>query len=194
MINNRSRFEIDNLNRKLIHIISSFVIILFPYFLNIWQIITISVLFSFIFLISKIKGFLPIINRVKRVSWGEIFYPLGVMISAILFLPQNDIKAFQFGVLILGLSDAMANIIGDMFGSIKVEFPWSKKSLEGSLAFFITSLVLFAIFTSSSFFLGNIFLILLASFLLTVSEFFLFFGVDNLILPSLAAYLFLYIS
>jgi dolichol kinase len=190
----KNRFEIDNLNRKLIHIVSAFIIISFPYFLDVWQIASLSVLFSFIFLISKIKGFLPIINRVKRVSWGEVFYPLGVMISALLFLPQGEVRAFQFGVLVLGLSDAMANIIGDMFGSIKIEFPWSKKSLEGSLAFFATSLILFLLFFGFSSFTGGLFSILVASLLLTLAEFSLFFGIDNLVLPSFAAYLFVYIS
>lgn len=186
------KIKIDNLNRKIIHIISAFLICLFPYFLSLWQIIALSLLFFGIFLLAKILGLLPIINKVKRVSFGEIFYPIGVMISAFVFLPQGEIRAFQFGILVLGLSDAFANIFGDLFGVHKIELPWSKKSLEGSLAFFLSTLVIIVIF-NNNFDILNLSVYFSISLILTIIELLLFFGLDNLALPVISSYLFLLI-
>ncbi len=176
--------QIDNLKRKIIHLTSAFIICLFPYFFNLRLIITICLVFSLIFLLARYYNFLYIINKVKRYSWGEVFYPLGIALSAIIFLPDN-VLAFQFGVLVLGVSDFLANIIGDLFGKHRVEFLKGAKSLEGSLAFTLSTLILFSLFGQSS-----SWLILPFSFLLAVVEFILFFGLDNLCLPALAAYLF----
>ena len=176
--------KIDNLKRKLIHLLSAFIICLFPYIFSLRGIIIISLVFAFIFTLARFYNFLPIITKVSRYSWGEVFYPLGVAISAIIFLPDH-ILAFQFGILVLGLSDFLANIVGDLFGQHRIELLRGAKSLEGSLAFTLSTLALFSIFGQ-----GSSWLILPFSFLLAAVEFSLFLGLDNLLLPSLAAYLF----
>lgn len=184
--------RIDNLNRKIIHAVSALIICLFPYFLRLWQIVFISLFFAFIFFISRRFKFLPIINRVKRSGWGVVYYPLGVMISALVFLPQGEILAFQFGILVLGFSDAMANILGDLYGRHRIDFYWGKKSLEGSFFFFLTTLLILLIFAKFNF--SNIAAYLGLSLALTIVEFSLFFGLDNLFLPFISSYLFLIIS
>ena len=141
-----------------------------------------------LFILARFFDFLPIINKVKRISLGEVFYPLGVMIVAIYFLPEN-IKAFQFGILVLGFSDSLANIFGDLFGTYKFKIAAGSKSLEGSLVFFITTIFLLILFNGVNG-LGHLNLYLLVALILTSIEFFLFFGLDNLVLPILAAYLF----
>lgn len=180
--------KVDNLSRKIIHSLSGLAIFFFPYFFTVKQIIFLSLLFGAIFVFGRLFNFLGIINKVKRASWGEVFYPLGVMISALIFLPGN-IAAFQFGVLVLGFSDALANIIGSLFGKHKVKLKFGSKSLEGSMAFFLSIFLLLIVFnfTSSSFDLYAYFLIASS---LTVMEFILFFGLDNLFLPVVGAYLF----
>lgn len=178
--------RVDNLNRKIIHIISAIIIFFFPYFLNLEQIIFISLLFALIFSLASVYNILPIINRVKRTSFGDIFYPLGIMISAIIFLPEN-IMFFQFGVLVLGFSDALANIVGDFFGTHRFKSRLGTKSLEGSLAFFISTLLLIIIF-QGPFFVSNFLIYLLIAIILTLIEFFFFLGLDNLFLPVLASY------
>ncbi len=180
--------KVDNFNRKIIHILSAIIIIFFPYFFSLRQIIFICLFFSFFFIVARIFGFLKIINKVNRVSWGEILYPLGVMLSAIFFLPDR-ISAFQFGILILGVSDALANIFGGLFGSYKVKIFGGIKSLEGSLVFFVSVFILLIILggTYNYYILGHY---LMVALILTIIEFALFFGLDNLFLPVLASYLF----
>lgn len=184
----RLQKKVDNFNRKLIHIASAIIIVFFPYFFSLNQIIFISLLFALLFVLARVFGFLRIINGVERSTWGEIFYPLGVMITAILFLP-NNIPAFQFGVLVLGVSDALANIFGGLFGSFKFRAIGGIKSIEGSFVFFCSTFILVVLFQGGY---DNNFLphYLIVSAILTVVEFVLFFGLDNLFLPVLGAYLF----
>lgn len=182
--------NIDNLNRKIIHALSAILICFFPYFFSISQIVFISFLFSFIFLLSKYFDFLPVI-KVKRVGLGEVFYPLGVMISALVFLPQGEVLAFQFGILVLGISDALANIFGDLYGFHKIDFYWSKKSLEGSLSFFVSTLLILIFVNFFNFSFSSFITYFILSIVLTFLEFLLFFGLDNLVLPLLSSYLFL---
>ncbi|MDD3711635.1 MAG: hypothetical protein PHP37_03495 [Patescibacteria group bacterium] len=186
--------KVDNFNRKIIHILSAVIIIFFPYFFSLQQIIMISLFFSFLFALArifamfKIFNLFKIINKVNRISWGEIFYPLGVMLSAIFFLPDR-VLSFQFGILVLGLSDALANIFGSLFGSFRIKVFGGVKSLEGSLVFFLTTFILLLLLNGCC---GGplIFSYLLITLILTIIEFSLFFGLDNLFLPILASYLF----
>lgn len=185
---NISKNKIDNFDRKIIHVLSAIIICFFPYIFSLNQIIFISLLFVLIFSIARFFKFLPIINRVKRLSWGEVFYPLGVMLVAIFFLPEG-LRAFQFGVLVLGFSDSLANIFGDLFGVHRIKLLGGAKSLEGSLVFLLTTFFLLIIFHNNMDFysINSYFIIALG---LTLVEFALFFGLDNFVLPSLAAYLF----
>jgi len=173
--------RVDNLNRKAIHALSAVIICFFPYFFTIKQIVFIS-------LLSRYFNFLPII-KVKRIGLGEVFYPLGVLISALAFLPQGEVLAFQFGILVLGISDAMANVLGDLYGVHRIDFYWSKKSLEGSFFFFLSTFLILLNF--ANFDISNIFIYFILSLVLTFLEFLLFFGLDNLVLPLLSSYLFL---
>jgi len=180
--------KVDNLVRKIVHSLSGIAIFFFPYFFSVKQIVFLSLLFTVIFILGRFFNFLGIINKVKRLSWGEVFYPLGILISTLIFLP-NNVPAFQFGVLVLGFSDALANIIGSLWGEHKVKLMGGTKSLEGSVAFFLSIFLLLIIFNfnQSDFNLWYYFLVASG---LSISEFALFFGLDNLFLPAFAAYLF----
>ncbi|MFA5644383.1 MAG: hypothetical protein WC928_02535 [Patescibacteria group bacterium] len=180
--------KVDNFSRKIIHILSAIIILFFPYFLSLELIIFVCLLFSFLFALARFFDFLPIINKVRRLSLGEVFYPLGIMISAIFFLP-DDILAFQFGVLVLGFSDALANIFGGLFGTYKIKIFGGAKSLEGSLVFLLTTIIL-SIFFKGDFALLNFDKYFIVALILTLLEFSLFFGLDNLFLPFISAYLF----
>lgn len=180
--------KVDNLVRKIVHSLSGIAIFFFPYFFSVKQIVFLSLLFTVIFILGRFFNFLGIINKVKRLSWGEVFYPLGILIATLIFLP-NNIAAFQFGVLVLGFSDALANIVGSLWGEHKVKVLGGTKSLEGSVAFFLSIFLLLIIFNfnQSDFNLWYYFLVASG---LSIMEFALFFGLDNLFLPTVAAYLF----
>ncbi|GAH50973.1 unnamed protein product, partial [marine sediment metagenome] len=74
---------------------------------------------------------------------GPFFYCLSITSLVFIFAlvaPQN----FYFpiaGVLIMIISDTLASIIGKRWGKISISLPWtnSRRTLEGSLTFFMTA-------------------------------------------------------
>ncbi len=84
----------------------------------------------------------------------------------------------------LGFSDALASLVGSRFGKHHFLIINNKKTFEGSTAFFFTTILIL-------FFLG-IFgtLGVILSLLLTLFEAVLVFGLDNLVVPVIAALLF----
>jgi phytol kinase len=93
--------------------------------------------------------------------------------------------AFQFGVLVMGISDAFAGSIGERYGKKKFSFLGLTKSIEGSITFFIITLVIITIFRGSI----DVNAIIITIFL-TVAECLGVYGSDNLILPILGACLY----
>jgi dolichol kinase len=81
---------------------------------------------------------LPLLKEEEYKKINDAWYFLaGIFFSWFIL----DLKYFQIILLILTLADPCASIIGYYFGKIKLK---SNKTLEGSLAFFITSsLILF---------------------------------------------------
>lgn len=142
--------------------------------------------FALAMLYSHKKKLLSSVHDVNRKTYGEIFLPLGEAITALLFLPHS-IPAFQFGVLVLGFSDASASFIGEKYGHHPFTLFNNKKSIEGSAAFFIVTLLI------TLFFLPTVGLhLLFIPLLLTLVEAMLSFGLDNLIIPVFGSLLFSY--
>lgn len=169
--------------RKVAHIGAALIACATPYFLSREEIILLSILFTAVLLSTRPTKFFSSIQAINRDSLGELFLPLGVIICAWFFLPDN-VKSFQFGVLIMGISDGLAGLIGEKFGKHYFNFVRSRKSIEGTCVFFITSFIL-----TSMFFPVFDYRVVLIPLILVVVEFFLEYGLDNLVLPVVAAYL-----
>jgi dolichol kinase len=169
------------LTRKIAHFGAALIAFLSPFFLNLREIILISIIFAIVLFLTRRTSFFSSIHGVKRNTLGEVFLPIGVLLCALFFLPQ-DIKSFQFGILIMGVSDGLAGLIGEGFGKHYFKLFNSRKSIEGTCIFFITSLALTYLFVS-----GFDYRILVVSLFLTIVEFFLEYGLDNLALPILGA-------
>jgi dolichol kinase len=172
-------------SRKLVHIASSLIVFAMPFFLIKNEIIAIALFFAVLLFIARRKNIFSSVHSVTRKTLGEVFLPLGVAISAFFFLPKQ-ILAFQFGILIMGISDAFASIIGEKFGRHIVKIFGHKKSFEGSFVFLVASIII------GMFFLGFDYWIIFLSIILTIIELFLVLGLDNLILPTAAALLFIF--
>jgi len=147
------------------------------------------------------------VHSIERKTLGELYFPIGVALSAFIFLPasaptlvsgQANIVLFQFGVLVMGFADTTAAIIGVHYGKHKFTFVdprakifgagASKKSVEGSSAFFVTTFLILLFFNFFSIEIklsGFLVLPIVLSFL----ELILSFGLDNLILPVVASFL-----
>ena len=134
-----------------------------PIFLTKYEIVTVGIFFALLFVFTIKLKVLPSIHSVNRKTYGEIFLPLGVVVCALTFLPEKVIN-FQYGILIMGISDALASLWGERYGRHIFMVMGHKKSIEGSLMFFISSVIV------SSVFLHRIDLgIVMVSFILALS-------------------------
>lgn len=130
-------------SRKMAHVSSALVTVVMPYFLGRWEVVGLALFFALFLLVTRLAGFFQSIHKVERRTLGEIYFPLGVAATGYFFLP-NDLRAYQFGMLVLGLSDAVGGLIGYVLGNRKTKL-FGDKSAEGTAAFFLCTLAVFFI-------------------------------------------------
>lgn len=172
-----------NVTRRVTHVGAALIAAISPLFLNQLTIVITCLFFAGLVFVGRKTTFLSSIHDVERKSFGDIFLPLGEALSAIVFLPHS-VAAFQFGVLVMGISDALAGLIGEKYGKHKIRFVGSTKSVEGSAVFFICTLILTLFFAP----VFSYQLIIIPA-ILTIVEFLAIYGLDNLVLPILGAFL-----
>lgn len=179
------------ISRKVIHVVTGLATLFTPYLLTGRQLLAVGFVIAVFMYCSGKRNILASIHDVSRKSWGAIFFPLGVGISGFLFFPDN-IRAFQYGVLILSLSDAAASIVGENMKSHAISIMGNKKSAEGALAFFIATLFITGTFPMTSHTDFSLADLLITTGQITAIEFILFFGLDNLVLPILSPMVFMF--
>ncbi|MDB4940384.1 MAG: vte5 [Candidatus Doudnabacteria bacterium] len=173
-------------SRKTTHVISGICVLIAPNFIDKNQILTLAALFAVLSVVSKYLAFFPSIQNVGRKTLGEIYFPIGVGIAAYLFLPK-DLTAFQFGILVLTVSDTLAAVVGKAYGKHKL---FNGKSIEGTAAFFLSTLIIFTFFIAiNSIAIIPLWVGLLIALIMCLAELAFGAGLDNLILPALSAYL-----
>jgi dolichol kinase len=145
--------------RKAVHLSAGLAILSSPfYFWHFWPTIIAGTLTLFVFFSSKdskVKQFKDLYDAISEEQeeslkraflQGPFFYCLSITSLVFIFglvAPEN----FYFpiaGVLIMIISDTLASVIGKRWGKIHIKLPWtnSNRTLEGSLTFFITALIL----------------------------------------------------
>jgi len=170
--------------RRVIHIGTSAVVGVSAFFVTREELILVSLLFIGILCVGRIYNLFSAIHAVERYSFGDIYLPLGVAVTAFIFLPHN-LHAFQFGIFIMGFSDAIGGFIGERYGKHFFTIMGNKKTIEGSMVFFLTSVIVTCIFYPV---LG--YQVLLFPLILVFVEAISIYGLDNLVLPIVAAFLF----
>lgn len=138
------------ISRKIIHMTTGTMIAFWPFYLT-WTVIQIlSLLLLIVILISFKFHIFKSIHSVKRLTRGEILFPIGVGLCALL---EPAPWVFTAAILHLALADGFAAIIGVHYGkSTRYTILSHGKSLVGSTAFFITS---FVILVSASLFVSE---------------------------------------
>jgi phytol kinase len=173
--------------RKVVHILAGLFSAALVFEMSFAQIVFLGVFFSAAMLFSKKINLFSSIHQVKRPTYGEVFFPLSIAIVALIF-PVKIL--YLYGVLVLSISDGLAGLVGQRFGKKTYRIS-SKKSYAGSFAFFISAvligLALLPLF--GLVFLKSFIASLVLAALLTIAEGALPLGLDNLILPPLAALL-----
>jgi phytol kinase len=175
----------NDLSRRLAHIGAGAINIVAPFFVSHVAIIIVNGLFAGLLLVGRNTDYFSSIQTTNRKTYGDVYFPLGITVAAVVLLPDN-VTAFQYGVSIMGISDALAGFVGERWGRKVVSIFNNSKTLLGALVFYVSSLMITFILVPQ--FLPVVFILPL---ILTIVEFFLVFGLDNFVLPIVAGLLFL---
>jgi phytol kinase len=175
--------------RKLVHTGSGLLTLSFPWlFDTITPVIVLCSLSASLLLAVKVipafrRQLGQVVDGVDRETLGEIYFPIAVAIVFVLARGRDPLL-FTVPVLILSLADAVSALIGARYGQVR--FTGSDKSVEGSVAFFITAffsvhvpLVLFG--TAGP--VETLLISLILAFLVMLLEGCAWQGLDNLFIP-----------
>jgi phytol kinase len=171
-------------SRKMVHIGTGVVIAFWPYILDWWIIQALSLVMLIAIFISFKFHIFKSIHSVQRMTRGEILFPIGVGLCALLEPPE---WVFTAAILHLALADGMAALVGIRFGKDMQYTVWGNlKSVAGSAAFFITSVLIFVgavVLTPQYDHLQLIGWFVFSAVLLTVAENVSPYGLDDLTVP-----------
>jgi dolichol kinase len=145
--------------RKSVHMFAGLAVLSSPfYFWPFWPTIiagTLTILVYFSSKESKVKQLKDLYDAISEEQeeglkraflQGPFFYCLSITSLVLIFgIFAKDQFYFPIaGVLIMIVADTLASVIGKRWGKIGISLPWtnSKRTLEGSLTFFITAFLL----------------------------------------------------
>jgi phytol kinase len=133
-----------------------------------------------------------VMDNEKRSDLGTVYFPISLLILAILSWGVAPFNATPlgyfgaFGILVMGYGDGFAAVIGEKFGKTKLVFG---KSLEGSLAMFVASLIVASILLLV---VGGQplwwLIALVVALVATLVELYSPFGLDNLSVPIVVSF------
>jgi phytol kinase len=135
--------------RKLVHTCTGLLTLLFPVWLCcLWQVLVLCGLFFVLLFVSLSLNLLPSINKVERKTAGSLLYPVTVVTVFLfyrnaLFFHCHFFSAYYYfylPLLIMAVCDPVAALAGKWYQ--KKTGMVASKTRFGSLAFFITALVL----------------------------------------------------
>jgi phytol kinase len=176
------------LARKLGHILAGVAAALLPFVLDYKEIALLGALFVPAVLVSMKLNLFNAVHGVKRKTYGEIYFPLAICLSALLFPDQ---LLYTYAVLTLGVSDALASLVGTTYGRRKYKVHDGYKTIEGSATFFVSTLLigvwLMLAFVSDADIASIVIWSTILAGILTYVEARGHKGIDNLFVPMAAA-------
>lgn len=137
-----------------------------------------AVLFVLFTIILCVVAHQNILLPSDRKSYGIALFPLSFAILLLTSLPKD---ALVFGVMTLGISDAVAGWIGQVYGKNQSKFLYESKSWIGFWAFYGATCGIAYVM------LGLQWYILLLALVPALSELFSYRGSDNLTIPLVSA-------
>lgn len=138
--------------RKIVHLLAGFSIFIVPYMNYPYLALIVSLLFLVVCRVSKPNT--PVFEmmaekdeRVLGYLGGPFSYALSINILVLIFSLGNNIRYFYFpanAIMMMMIADTMASIFGRRFGKHFIDLKWTKtiRTIEGSLAFFISAFLL----------------------------------------------------
>ena len=174
--------------RKLAHMSSAVLAAMLPLVVSFAEIALLGLFFAALMALSLRLGIFKAIHGVSRPTYGEVFFPLGI--AALAVACPSELP-FAFGVLVLGVCDGLAALVGGRFGRRVVPLVETRKTLWGTgtflgACFVLGVLIMLPTGVSVSYAIAAAAAMAIA---LTPVELFLTYGFDNLVLPTVAGLL-----
>ncbi len=171
-------------SRKIIHTTTGVYVAFWPLFINWTYIQFLSIAFLAVIVLSYKLHVFQSIHSVKRITRGEILYPVAIAVCAFIEPPA---WMFTAAILHLAVADSAAAYIGLKWGkSSHYKIMSHGKSLLGSLSFYLVS---FSIMLSLLLFVeplnlpSSFWLLGFAPVALTLLENISWYGTDNITIP-----------
>lgn len=168
----RTRNVPTEITRRVAHVLACLFALLVHAVLPFWLFIVCSVVFAALMWLSRHFHVFTAIHKVRRRSLGDVYLPLGIGVAAL--LGGSDAAVFVAAVLILGLADVAAGLVGDYLRS-------SRKTWWGSGAFLGVSVIVLALCGF------GLVPVIVVALLATATERYSPLGTDNISIPLVAA-------
>lgn len=176
--------------RKFVHLGTGLLALLFPVMLTNHRNVLLLCASFFILLQLSVKfNFLKSINDIPRKSVGSLAFPVAVYGCYLAFcFFDRQYFYFYLPILILAISDPIAALVGKHAPGRKIKFGEKNKTFAGSLAFFVSALIIsFALTISFKKYEGTLSIVaysILIALVATITEAFGSKGWDNITIPA----------
>lgn len=141
-----THFELSSeMQRKMIHVAVGIASLFFPFifsnYLPVFVLIACAILLMLFMRLSRSResGLGTVIHSVSRPSYGEIY--LSLAIAILFFRSQENPVLYVLPLMVITLSDTASALIGKAYGRVRFAVKEGIKSLEGSIAFFMVTLI-----------------------------------------------------
>lgn len=181
--------------RKFVHILAATYAASWPFFISRISIALLSVIFILSLVIIKKTGLFKSMHSIKRATYGEIWYAVGIGVLALVF---RDNLIYAVAVLHMALADGFAAIVGVSLNKNAKKFVFNgyTKSIAGSFTFLLISFLLNIFYwtvvahpTLVTLNLSPALYSLISAMALSLAEIVSPKGSDNIIVPALAGLL-----
>jgi len=171
------------LTRKIAHIGVAVAVSIWPFYLTWGYVQLLAVLLLLGIMAAKYFHLTPSIHGVRRKSYGDALFALAILGVATF---ASSPAVFCAAILHLGLADGIAAIVGTKWGKGHEYYVLGdRKSIPGSVAFFIVSLLILIGFNIWALHPASITTIIVLPFIATLFENIGLKGADNVTVPML---------
>lgn len=187
----QARYDLESeVTRKGVHVMMGGVTLTFPWlFETAWPVVLLGGLAVLAFVSIRLIPVLMdnvgiVLHGVERASFGELYYAVAVV--GLFILSGGDPILYGVPILLLGLADPIAALIGLRYGRSFYQTSEGVKTGEGSAAFFLVAFfcvhlpILLATDTGR---LESVLIAVIAGVLLMLLEAIAWRGLDNLFIP-----------
>ena len=180
-------------SRKFIHImLSNWWIIAMVFFDNVFFACLMPAIFIIINYASYKMNIIKVMERDEgeenKESLGTVYYAISLFVMALItFGPLKNPLIGLCGIAVMGYGDGLAAVIGKSIKSPKYEIRGNTKTLAGSAAMFIVTLIIMAGFLTYNMSAYVIIKSILVAALMTIIEAVSIKGTDNITVPLLTS-------